>query len=82
MTPDIDGLDDLDFAVFEAVCGVQGDLSGCCGAEAPWLFRRVRASTDGLPCSRAHGHKGDHVAAHATTGAILARWPAGYEGRR
>lgn len=60
--------DDIDAEVFEAVCGVKGELeSGCCDA---MLGRHE--------CSRAVGHIGDHIAASAD-GRVLARWRDGGE---
>ena len=49
-------MSDLDFDVFEAVCGVQGDPDGpCCGASTPRsavLPGVVIRSPDDLPCTR------------------------------
>jgi hypothetical protein len=78
---------DLEFDVFEAVCGVQGETDndprwarGCCHAVSPrvlWLNdkddKRHR-----IPCTRPFGHRGDHVAAHVN-GGVLDRWPAHLE---
>lgn len=66
--------DDLDFAVFEAVCGVLGEIPGDCDAGAQPLHWRIPANGSELPCTRPGGHAGDHVAAHVD-GRVLARWP-------
>jgi hypothetical protein len=71
----------LDFAVFEAHCGADGDFD-MCGADAPrWPL------DSGVYCTRQVGHPGDHVAGHATDssivlGSLVARPPPGQSGRR
>lgn len=70
---------DCEYEVFEAHCGVVGELRGICDEEAPLsaIKEGVVVQWDyGVPCTRADGHAGDHVACH-TSGAVLARWPKG-----
>lgn len=58
--------DDIEFEVYEALCGVRGELAtGCCDAQSGTY-----------ECTRAVGHVGDHVAAHPD-GRVLARWREG-----
>lgn len=69
----------IEFDVFEAVCGVRGEIPDdfeICDSEAPFAAVAVGVVVDHrspLPCTRLAHHAGDHVAAH-TDGHVLARW--------
>jgi hypothetical protein len=56
--------------LMDAVDGVNGEHDRCCDQQPP---KDVRI--DGAPCTRAWGHDGDHISAHAD-GYVLAWWRA------
>jgi hypothetical protein len=73
-------MNNVEFDIFEAVCGARGMLPappGMCREQAPPASIRPDAPQEFqypmLGCSRQRGHAGDHVAA-AADGRLLARW--------